>query len=78
MVDLSYTFHTTLCLLLYTHTLGSSYLHKPDNGAEDEQAYWSYEDADKGGGTTEEASSFKHTPVSGHLYHTLSISYAQA
>ena len=64
--------------IIHIHTLGSSYLHKPDNGAEDEQAYWSYEDADKGGGTTEEASSFKHTPVSGHLYHTLSINYAQA
>ena len=46
------------------HTLGSSYLHESDNGAEDEQAYWSYEDADKGGWTAEETTTLKHTPVS--------------
>ena len=31
------------------YTLGSPYFDEPDHGAEDEQADWSDEDADKGG-----------------------------
>ena len=51
------------------HTLGSAYLDESDHGAEDEQADWSDEDADKGGGTAQETSSLKHSPVS--IYHPL-------
>ena len=31
------------------HTSGSPYFDESDHGAEDEQAHWSDEDADKGG-----------------------------
>ena len=51
-------------MFMHTIHVGSSYLHESDNGAEDEQAYRSYEDADKGGGTAEETPALKHTPVS--------------
>ena len=54
----------THIIILLLRAIGSSYLDESGDGIEDEQAYWSYEDANKGSGTTEETPPLKHTPVS--------------
>ena len=52
------------CSHTHTHSPGPSHYNKPDNGVENQQAYWRDENANQRSRIVKETTTSKHTPVS--------------